>query len=123
MKIQESGENYLETMLILKKQKGYIKSIDIANMLSFSKPSVSRAVSVLKQAGHIVIDEDGHNIELTESGMEIAQRMYDRHEFLTKFLTSIGVSKEVASSDACRMEHVISEETFKKLEEHVEKNK
>lgn len=120
MKIQESGENYLETILVLKNETGYVRSVDIARNLSFTKPSVSRAMSILKKAGHITMDPEGR-IDLTESGLQIAERIYNRHRQLTNWLVSIGVNKETAASDACRMEHVISEETFDRIIEHAEK--
>ncbi|MCI9414090.1 MAG: metal-dependent transcriptional regulator [Clostridiales bacterium] len=117
MKLQESGENYLETILMLKNEKGYVRSIDVAHALSFTKPSVSRAMSVLKKAGHIVFDEDG-GIELTASGRQIAEQIYERHRLLTDYLKAIGVSDETAAADACRIEHVISQETFERLKAH-----
>ena len=117
MRIQESGENYLETILILGNELGYVRSIDIARSMSFSKPSVSRAMSILRKAGHITTDNDG-KIELTKSGRHIAENIYNRHRMLTEWLISIGVSEETATSDACRMEHMISEETFDKIIEH-----
>ena len=117
MKIQESGENYLEAILMLHQEKGYARSIDIANKLSFSKPSVSRAMSVLKAAGHIVMGADGL-ITLTDSGREIAERIYERHQLLTKYLEALGVSAETAVADACRIEHDISEETFECIKAH-----
>jgi Mn-dependent DtxR family transcriptional regulator len=120
LKIQESGENYLETILVLKNETGYVRSVDIARNLSFTKPSVSRAMSILKKAGHITMDPEGR-IDLTESGLQIAERIYNRHRQLTNWLVSIGVNKETAASDACRMEHVISEETFDRIIEHAEK--
>ncbi len=122
MKIQESGENYLETILVLKKRNGSVRSVDIANELNFSKPSVSKAMSVLKQAGHVKVDRL-NQILLTESGQEIAEKIYERHLILTEWLTSIGVSEEVAANDACRIEHVISEESFNKVKELVKNGK
>ena len=121
MELYESGENYLETILVLKNKNGHVRSIDIARTLSFSKPSVSRAVSLLKEGGYIKIDSDGY-IELTDTGLQIAKKIYRRHIMLTEWLTTIGVSPETASQDACRMEHVISQETFEKMGEHI-KNK
>ncbi|HIZ56820.1 MAG TPA: metal-dependent transcriptional regulator [Firmicutes bacterium] len=118
MKMQESGENYLETILILKNQKGYVRSIDIAQHLQFSKPSVSRAMSLMRKNGYVVVDGDG-NIELTEAGREIAERMYERHRMLTEWLIALGVSPDTAAADACRIEHVISTETFEKIKQHV----
>ncbi len=116
--IFESGENYLETILVLHRQTGFVRAIDIATELGFSKPSVSRAMSVLREAGHIAVARDGQ-ITLTESGRTIAEKIYERHQLLTEYLTALGVSPEVAAEDACRIEHVISEESFQKLKEHV----
>ncbi len=114
MKIQESGENYLEAILILGERNGNVRSIDVASFLGFTKPSVSRAMTILKNAGHIVMEKNGL-LHLTESGRKIADTIYERHRFLNHFLVQIGVSEEVAEQDACRIEHVISEETFGKL--------
>ena len=118
MKIQESAENYLETILILKSRNGSVRSIDIANELNFSKPSVSRAMSLLRGDGYITVDSDGF-IELAESGLAIAERIYERHRLMTDWLVRIGVSPDTAAQDACKIEHDISEETFKKLKEHI----
>ncbi len=108
----ESGENYLETILILKRRIGEVRSIDIARELEYSKPSVSRAVGILKEDGLIVVDGSGY-IELTEEGKEKAESVYDRHQQLTVFLMeTAGVSHEAAEKDACRIEHVISEDTY-----------
>lgn len=114
MKLQESGENYLETILVLEKRNGIARSVDVANELNFSKPSVSRAVSVLKSAGYVEIGSI-NQLLLTPSGREIAERVYDRHCTLKAYLMSIGVSNKTASEDACRMEHVISDEAFQKI--------
>ena len=122
MELYESGENYLETILELKNKKGTVRSIDIAHSLSFSKPSVSRAMSILKKAAYIVIDREGF-IELTESGMEIAEKIYNRHQTLTNWLTALGVNPDTARQDACRIEHVISQETFEKIGEHIKGKK
>ena len=121
MKIQESAENYLETILILKKRLGIVRSIDIANELSVSKPSVSVAMKNLRTNGYIDMDGDGH-ITLLEQGLEIAEKMYERHTLLTSWLTSLGVDPTVAAEDACRIEHVISAETFEALKSHVNHN-
>ncbi len=118
MKIQESAENYLETILILKKKKGQVRSIDIATELSVSKPSVSVAMKNLRTNGYIEMDKDGY-ITLLEAGNAIAEKMYERHTFLTEWLTTLGVSPTTATEDACRIEHVISEETFDALKNHV----
>ncbi len=109
MKIQESAENYLETILVLSLDKPYVRSIDIANELGFSKPSVSVAMKNLRNSGHIRVDENGH-ITLAPPGKKIAEMIYERHRLLSQWLESLGVSKETASEDACRIEHVISEE-------------
>ena len=120
MHINSSGENYLETILMLKESKGSVRSIDIVRQMNFSKPSVSRAMSLLRENGYITMDKEGW-IQLTESGMEVASRIYERHRLLTKWLMALGVSPEVAAEDACRMEHDISNETFEKLKAHIEK--
>lgn len=111
MELHESGEMYLETILILKNKFGYVRSIDIANQMGVSKPSVSRAVGLLKDNGYISFDPNGM-ILLTDSGKTVADKIYERHTVLTKYFTSIGVSEEVASRDACKIEHIISDETF-----------
>ena len=118
MKLQESGEMYLETILILLEEKGMVRSIDISERMGYSKPSVSRAVGLLKTGGYIEVDKDGH-ITLTEDGRYVAARTYDRHRMLTRFFVSIGVPDDVAAEDACRIEHVISDETFSALKRHM----
>ena len=115
MKIQESAENYLESILILQKRKGHVRSIDIVNYLDFSKPSVSVAMKNLRENGFIHM-EDGF-ITLTEKGLEIAQTMYERHTVLSHWLISLGVDEKIAVEDACRMEHVISDESFEKIKQ------
>lgn len=117
MQIHESAENYLETILILKKRLGQVRSIDIATELSVSKPSVSVAMKNLRTNGYIEVDRDGY-ITLLESGSAIAEKMYERHTFLTEWLTALGVSPETAAEDACKIEHVISVETFEALKSH-----
>ncbi len=112
--MQESGEMYLETILVLSKEKEFVRSIDISENMGYSKPSVSRAVGLLKKDGHIVVDGKGH-ITLTESGKKIAQTILERHEILTNTLKAIGVSEEIASKDACKIEHNISNETFEAI--------
>lgn len=114
MEIHESAENYLETILMLSKSKGEVRSIDIATELEFTKPSVSVAMKKLRESGHIQVDESGY-ITLTETGKEIAERMFERHQFLSNFLIKIGVNPKVAVDDACRIEHVISAESFTQL--------
>ena len=122
MKIQESAENYLETILMLGKEKGNVRSIDIATALSFSKPSVSVAMKNLRENGYILMDKDGY-IALTEKGHEIAETIYERHTLLSSFLMYLGVSRETATQDACRIEHVISPESFEALKQHVYSHK
>lgn len=122
MEIKESGENYLETILMLKNKNGNVRSVDVATELGFSKPSISRAMGILKNAGFIEIEHNG-NIILTKDGYKRASAIYDRHITITEFLSQIlGVSEENAENDACRIEHVISEETFLKLKNFVEKD-
>ena len=111
MKIQESAENYLETILVLTQRNGYARAIDIAAELSFSKPSVSIAMKNLRENGYVEVDSGGR-ISLTAAGREIARRIYERHTFLSDWLSALGVDPKVAAEDACRMEHVISPESF-----------
>lgn len=120
MKIQESGEMYLETIYRLSLEHSTVRSIDISEAMGFSKPSVSRAVSLLKEGGFIEVDEDKH-IKLTSEGYDIASKIYERHVVLTKLLTELGVSEETAATDACKMEHVISDETFNAIKRHTGK--
>ncbi len=115
--MHESGEMYLETILVLSKEKDNVRSIDICEKLGYSKPSVSRAVSILKKDGLIVTDGKGY-ITLTQSGKAIASNILERHEILTKALISLGISKEAAASDACKVEHFLSEETFAAIKKH-----
>lgn len=117
MEIRESAENYLETILILQQKHGQVRSIDIADELSVTKPSVSVAMKKLRTNGYISVDKYGY-ITLLEKGQEIAEKMYERHTLLTCLLCKIGVSPETASEDACRLEHVISVETFEALKNH-----
>lgn len=111
MKILESAENYLEAILIIKKNKGNVRSIDIVNYLNFSKPSVSVAMKQLENNGYITRNEDGH-IFLTDMGLEIANKIYERHSLLNKIFLHIGVSEKTAAEDACKIEHDLSQETF-----------
>ncbi len=120
MKIYESGEDYLETMLILHNEKGYIRSVDIADRLEFSKPSVSRAVAILKRAGYVFVDEGG-NINLSAVGKKVAEKIYERHCFLVRCFKFLGVDEKIAKRDACRVEHVMSEETFEKFKKYFDK--
>lgn len=119
MQIRESAENYLETILILsqRKGKGEVRSIDIVNELEFSKPSVSVAMKNLRENGYITVDNDGY-IRLTDKGLEIAEKMYERHTLLSQWLIKLGVDEKVAVEDACRMEHVISAESFAAIKKH-----
>jgi Mn-dependent DtxR family transcriptional regulator len=116
--IQESGEMYLETILVLSKKDAPVRSLDVANEMGFSKPSVSRAMGILKADGYIEMDEKSH-ITLTDKGLKVAKRIYERHILLTELLTSIGVDKKTAEEDACRVEHVISDKTFKAIKKHL----
>ena len=118
MKIQESAENYLETILVLSLEQPYVRSIDIANTLNFSKPSVSVAMKNLRLDGYIRMDDEGH-ITLTESGKKIADTIYERHVLITEWLVRLGVDRETASTDACRMEHVISPVSFQAIKNHI----
>ena len=110
MHIQESGEMYLETIHVLLKKNGHVRSIDISEHMGYSKPSVSRAVGLLKNGGYIVVDPDGY-ITLTDLGMEVALKIYERHNLLTRLLEKLGVSPEIAAEDACKIEHAISDES------------
>lgn len=114
MRIQESGEMYLETILILSEKMTGVRSIDVGEYMGFSKPSVSRAVGLLKNGGYITVDNDGF-LWLTDAGREIAEKIYARHTMLSELLCKIGVSPETAADDACRIEHFISDETFDAL--------
>ena len=117
MALHESGEDYLEAILMLRKEKGYVRSIDVAQHLGYSKPSVSRAMSILKASGHIVMEKDGR-LELTPSGEQVAQEIYERHRWLTQWLIHMGVAPEVAAEDACKIEHDISQQTYDAICEH-----
>lgn len=119
MNLQESGEMYLETIYQLIQEKGLIRSIDIANRMNYSKPSVSRAVHILEQNGYITITENG-NLFLTERGKSTAEKTLERHRLLTNFFTALGVNAYTAAEDACRVEHVISDETFNAIKTHTE---
>lgn len=122
MKMSESRENYLEAIYLLARQRGVVRSIDVADFFGFSRPSVSNAVSLLKQSGLVTMGKDG-SLSLTEAGKEIAERTYERHRLLTQYFMALGVSEKTAQEDACRIEHVISQESFQKLKEHVEQAK
>ena len=118
MTLHQSGEDYLEAILILQEKQGNVRSIDIARHLNYSKPSVSRAVGVLRENGYITVSEEGM-IHLTEQGRQVAESMYERHRLLTAWLIKLGVSKEVAAEDACKLEHDLSEESFSCLKAHI----
>lgn len=117
MKVQESAENYLETILMLKEKIGQVRSIDIVNEMGYSKPSISVAMKRLRQNGYITMDKEGF-ITLTEAGLKIANRIYNRHLKISNFLMKIGVSEEVALADACKLEHVISDESYGCLQKY-----
>lgn len=117
MRVYESAEDYLEAILSLRLRQGIVRSIDIANELNFTKPSVSVAMKKLRESGYIRMDHDG-SIALLPEGEEIAQRIYERHRLLTEFFVRLGVDPEVAAADACKVEHDLSEETFQKIKEH-----
>ena len=119
MKIQESAENYLETILLLQQRKGSVRSIDIANELEFSKPSVSVAMKNLRLNGYIEVDAAGL-IRLLPEGQAIAEAVLEKHRLMTEFLMALGVSKETATEDACKIEHVISDETFNAIKAHLD---
>ena len=121
MRIQESGEMYLETILRLSQKSGHVRAIDVGEEMGYSKPSVSRAMSLLKQGEYIVIAKDGA-ITLTETGRELAEKIYARHTLITNFLVSIGVDEETAAEDACKMEHSISDASFEAIKKLAEKN-
>lgn len=114
MHLQESGEMYLETIYILSQTSSCVRSIDVADHMGYSKPSVSRAMGILKQGGYVTADKDGF-LSLTEAGLDLAHKIFERHMVLTRLLTSMGVSEATAAEDACKIEHVISEESFEAL--------
>ena len=118
MALYESAEMYLETIYQLSRERGTVRSVDVAESMGYSKPSVSRAVGLLKQGGYLVMEKDGA-LTLTESGLEIAQKVFERHTILTNLLIRLGVSPETAAEDACKMEHVISDETFEAMKRHI----
>ena len=122
MKLQESGEMYLETILILSQKSEIVRSLDVAEYMGFSKPSVSRAVGLLRTGGYLELDANGFLV-LTDEGKYIANRTYERHLFFTDFFTSIGISRETAEDDACKIEHDISDETFLALKRYVRDHK
>ena len=119
MGLHESAEMYLETIYVLTQQKNHVRSIDIAEHMRYSKPSVSRAVGLLKQGGYIVVDSDGF-ITLTEAGLSVALKIFERHTVISKLLTRLGISEKTAAEDACKIEHVISDKSFETLKKHME---
>lgn len=120
MSLHQSGEDYLEAILVLQQEKGLVHSIDVAQHLNYSKPSVSRAVSLLKAEGYLTMAKDGR-LELTQAGVSVARNIYERHRFLTSLLIRLGVSEETAEEDACKIEHNVSNETFECLKEYARK--
>ena len=120
MKIQESAENYLESILIIHERKGEVRSIDIVNELEFSKPSVSIAMKNLRENGYIKVDKDGY-ITLTEPGLAIAEKMYERHKLFTELFMKLGVDPKTSEKDACRAEHILSDQTFNAIKNYVAK--
>ena len=120
MHLQESGEMYLETIFILSEKIKDVRSIDVCEYMGFSKPSVSRAIGLLKNGGYVSVDEDGY-LSLTDVGLEVSEKMYERHMLLTRLLVSLGVDEQTASNDACRIEHHISDASFEAIRKFVEK--
>ena len=118
MGLHESAEMYLGAIYQLQRQRGSVRSVDVAEFMGYSKPSVSRAVGLLKQGGYLLMDKDG-SLMLTETGFALAEKIYERHEILTNLLVKLGVSPETAAEDACKMEHVISDETFEAMKKHM----
>ena len=119
MALHESAEMYLETIYVLTQEKTNVRSIDVAEHMSYSKPSVSRAVGLLKQGGYIAVDHDGF-ITLTEEGLQVANKIFERHTVITQLLTRIGISEATAAEDACKIEHVISDETFNAVKKYLD---
>lgn len=118
MNLQESGEMYLESILVLSEQRGDVRSIDVCDYMGFSKPSVSRAIHLLEDGGYLTVDGKGY-LTLTDVGLETAKKIYERHKLLTSFLIRLGVEEKIATDDACKMEHDISDETFEALKAYV----
>lgn len=122
MSLQESGEMYLETIYMLSLEKPDVRAVDVGDRMGYSKPSVSRAMSILKKDGYVITDDDGF-LRLTESGLRVAETMYERHNVLAEILMELGVTREAAYEDACRIEHVISDESFRAMRNHWEKRR
>lgn len=118
MHLQESGEMYLETILILSKKGGGVRSVDVSEHMGVSKPSVSRAIGLLKNGGYVTMDKSSH-LHLTEEGLRVAEHIYEKHTVLTRFLVSLGVNEETAAEDACKMEHIISDTSFQAIKRQV----
>jgi len=118
MALHESGEMYLETIYVLSKERPAVRAIDVGEHMGFSKPSVSRALGLLKESGHVTADTNGY-LSLTESGIAVAEKIFERHTILTEIIMSLGVDVETASEDACKMEHVISDKTFEAIKKHL----
>lgn len=119
MHIQESGEMYLETIFVLQKKNSHVRAVDVAEYMGYSKPSVSRAMGLLKTGGFVTIAPDG-SICLTEDGIAVAKKIYERHTLLTQLLISLGVKQEIATEDACKLEHAISDESFEAIKNHMQ---
>ena len=119
MALMESGEMYLETILVLSRKKSYVRAIDVGEYMGYSKPSVRRAMGLLKTGGYVQVSPEGH-ITLTDAGREVAETIYERHTVLTKILTGLGVDPEIAVEDACKMEHYISNASFQAIKKHFE---
>lgn len=122
MTVRESGEMYLEAILVLAKKSGYVRSIDVSEYLGYSKPSVSRAMGILREGGYILMEKDGA-ITLTDSGKKLAETIYERHTVLSELLIRLGVDEKTATDDACRIEHVISDESFQAIKQYYYKHK
>ena len=121
MELKESGEMYLETIYVLSKRKGFVRSIDVVEEMGYSKPSVSRAMGILRDGGYITVGADG-GLNLTEAGLEVAERTYERHTIFSEFFMKLGVNEERAVADACKIEHVISSETFAAVKKHLQED-
>ncbi|MBO5050341.1 MAG: metal-dependent transcriptional regulator [Oscillospiraceae bacterium] len=119
MHIQESGEMYLESIYVLSKKGGLVRSVDVGEYLGYSKPSVSRAVGLLKKGGYVLMDKDGR-LTLTDTGLETAKKIYDRHTLLSQVLIKLGVREEIATADACKLEHAISDESYEAIKNYME---
>ena len=118
MRLQESGEMYIETIYLLSQKSDQVRAINVGEHMGYSKPSVSRAIGILKKGGYVTVDENGF-LHLTEAGISIAEKTYERHTILTQLFVQLGVDEEVAAEDACKIEHCISDETFEALKQHV----